>query len=274
MLKKTKRIILYYQTLIDLNPLINLIKNYKDSIVTDITLASIHFGYNNNTPYIHLNNYSPSNKKFINTYSQLKEIKKLDNNININLLIGGAGTAYNQLFSNYNTYYNLLTKSIDNELNFIDGFNLDIEEEVDINNIVKLVNDLKKDFPDKSIIFAPLAESIATDSPGMGGFVYKDLYTKIGDLISYFDVQCYDEYSLDLFNQMKKNGYPSEKIVMGMLTGQDFNLVINELEKIVASDQNMGGVAIWEYFNAPPSSPDHPYVWCEIMMNILYKKNK
>ena len=31
-----------------------------------------------------------------------------------------------------------------------------------------------------------------------------------------------------------------------------------------------GGVAVWEYFNAPPSSPKHPYIWCEIINKLLY----
>ena len=70
----------------------------------------------------------------------------------------------------------------------------------------------------------------------MGGFVDKDLYTKIGDLISYFDVQCYDEYSLIYL--INEKWLSNEKIVMGMLTGQDFNLVINELK-------NCSMIKIW-----------------------------
>jgi hypothetical protein len=274
MSKKSKRIILYYQTLIDLDPLISLIDNHnKNNIVTDITLASIHFGKNNdNSPYIHLNDHSPKDDKFKKIFLQLLKLK--NKNVDINLLIGGAGTAFSQLFSNYDIYYNLLKQSILNELCFIDGFNLDIEEPVNISDIIKLVKNLKKDFPNKKIIFAPLAESIATDEPGMGGFSYKELYKEIGSNIDYFNVQCYGEYSLNLYNEMLTNGYPSEKIVMGMLTGQDFNSIINEIEKISHNDSKFGGVAVWEYFNAPPSSPEHPYVWCEIMMNILYNVNK
>ena len=273
MSNKSKRIILYYQTLVDLKPLIDLVSKNNNPLVTDITLASIHFGKNDdNSSYIHLNDHSPNDDRFKKIFSQLSTLK--NKNVNINLLIGGAGTAFNDLFSNYDTYYNLLKQSILNELCFIDGFNLDIEEQVDISDIIKLVKNLKKDFPNKKIIFAPLVESIATDEPGMGRFSYKKLYNEIGESIDYFNVQCYGEYSLNLYNQMKKNGYPSEKIVMGMLTGQDFNSIINEVEKISHEDSRFGGVAVWEYFNAPPSSPEHPYVWCEIMMNILYSVNK
>lgn len=266
------RIIIYYQTLIDLSPLMNLIQKSKNPIVTEITLSSIHFGYNSdNTPYIHLNNNDVFDKTFNKVYSQLRQIKNESNLIKINLLIGGAGTAFNDLFSNYEVFYNLLKSSV-NKLDFLDGFNLDIEEDCNINDIIKLVNDLKRDFKDKDIIFAPLSSSLECDNPGMGGFSYKDLDNKIGNLISYYNVQCYGEYTEDLLNRIIKNGYKSNKIVMGMLTGQNFNDIINEVENIVKINENFGGVAVWEYFNAPPSSPEHPYVWCEIMSNILYNR--
>ena len=75
--KNSKRIIIYYQTLIDLEPLINLIKEKPQQILTHITLASIHFGVNkDNTPYIHLNDDMPSSSKFTKVFSQLNEIKR------------------------------------------------------------------------------------------------------------------------------------------------------------------------------------------------------
>ena len=218
--KINKKIVIYYQTLTDLTPLIELIKEKDLDILTDITLVSIHFGVNDDkTPYIHLNNEPPDSKLFTSVFSQLKQIKEIYSKspIKINLLIGGAGTAFTQLFENYSCYYNLLKSSIKEQLEFIDGFNLDIEEEVNMNDIIKLVNNLKSDFPEKQIIFAPLADSIATDEPGMGGFSYKTLNNIIGDKVAYYNVQCYGEYSQKLFNQMLENGYPANKIVMGML---------------------------------------------------------
>ena len=66
------------------------------------------------------------------------EIKEIDTKpVNINLLYG-HGTTFNRLFNNYDCYYNLLKKSVETSLNFVDGFNLDIEEYVDINNMDKV----------------------------------------------------------------------------------------------------------------------------------------
>ena len=268
------RIILYYQTLIDLSSLIEQVKN-NPKLVTHITLASIHFGYNNvngnQQPYIHLNDNDPSNSKFNKVYDQLKQLKQYG--IKVNLLIGGAGTAFNQLFSNYSVFYKLLKDTI-NKLNFIDGFNLDIEEEVTIDQMVMLIKDLKTDFPNKSIIFAPLGSSLASDEPGMGGFVYKNLVTSLPNTIKidYFNTQCYGEYSLELYEQMLANGYKQDEIVMGMLTGQDLDSILAEIKKIKQKYPEFGGVAIWEYFNAPPEAPDKPYEWCFKIYNSLYNK--
>jgi len=267
----TSRIILYYQTLIDLSSLIEQVKN-NSTILTHITLASIHFGYNTikgkQVPYIHLNDNDPNDSKFNKVYSQLKELKSLG--IKVNILIGGAGTAFNQLFNDYSTFYKLLKDTI-NILEFIDGFNLDIEEGVTIDKMLTLIKDLKSDFPNKDIVFAPLGNSLATNQTGMGGFIYKNLIDQLPKNIeiAYFNTQCYGEYNLELYEAMLNNGYKQNEIVMGMLTGQDFDSILKEIQKIKQKYPEFGGVAVWEYFNAPPESPDHPYEWCIKIANVL-----
>ena len=54
------RIIYYYQTFNGLTSILN-----KNTSVTHIHLSAIHFGNNQDgSPYIHLNNYPPNDKKF------------------------------------------------------------------------------------------------------------------------------------------------------------------------------------------------------------------
>ena len=101
------------------------------------------------------------------------------------------------------------------------------------------------------ITMAPIQYSIQNDVIGMGGFVYKDLYNKCGNLIDYFNVQCYYDYSLDAYKQMIKNGYPEEKIVMGSISSQNFNSNLEVLKNIVKNYINFGGVFNWEYYDAP-----------------------
>ncbi len=262
--KQQNRIIIYYQTLVDLSSLLEEVKAAPSNkpILTHITLASIHFGFNSdNSPYIHLNDNDPSADKFVNVYSQLREFKKLG--IKINLLIGGAGGAFERLFSNYETFYKLLKDTL-GIMDFIDGFNLDIEEEVSIDNMAMFINDLNKDYPDKAIIFAPLGTSISSNEPGMGGFAYKDLIKAIPNvIIDYYNTQCYYDYSLEIFEEMINNGYNEEEIVLGMLVGQDFTEILNEIEKIVKKYPNVGGVAVWEYWNAPKD-------WCKQVSSKLF----
>ena len=60
----------------------------------------------------------------------------------------------------------------------------------------------------------------------MGGFIYKDLYSsEVGKLIDYFNGQFYMDYSKGAYDIVVENGYPEEKVVMGMLMGQDFEKI-------------------------------------------------
>ena len=90
-----KKIVLYYQTFNDLSNLIEDYKKFKSinsTIVTDIVLASIHFGLdNNNEPYIHLNDKIPTDPCFDILWTDLTTLYDLG--VKIHLLIGGAGGA-------------------------------------------------------------------------------------------------------------------------------------------------------------------------------------
>lgn len=233
------KIIYYYQTFCGLNNIINDINNN----VTHIHLSSIHF----NTDMIHLNDNSPYSKIYDNLWKELETVS-IQKNIKIILMIGGAGGAYEQLFENFEKYYKWLFNLINAKKNIIKGVDLDIEEVVDINMVIKLINRLKTDFGEKFIIsMAPIESSMETDNEGMGGFIYKTLYNKVGKNIDYFNVQCYYDYSYNTFKNIIKNGYPEEKIVMGMMSYQ-FNPTIPIIIKNLRNEyKNFGGIFDWEY---------------------------
>lgn len=253
----TKRIIYYYQTFNGLKSILT-----HDTKVTHIHLSSIHFGIDeNNNPYIHLNDHNPNDKIFDSVWEDIKKAKQLG--IKIILMIGGAGGAFQDLFSNINTYYSLLKEFLLEKSDLIDGVDLDIEEIVNINDVELLILQIKRDFGDSFIItMAPVQYSIENDVPGMGGFIYKDLYNKCGHLIDYFNVQCYYDYSVNAYKQMIKNGYPEDKIVMGSISSQNFNSNLNVLKEIVKNYNNFGGVFNWEYVDAPKN-------WSIIVYNCL-----
>ena len=62
-------------------------------------------------------------------WEEIKEARQ--KGIKIIFMIGGAGGAYGALFSNFEVYYKLLQDTI-KQFPYIDGVDLDIEEEVDM----------------------------------------------------------------------------------------------------------------------------------------------
>lgn len=254
------KIILYYQTFNSLNKIL-----YQNTPITHIHLSAIHFGVNQDkTPYIHLNDYEPYNNCFNTVWQELEQAKKLG--IKIILMVGGAGGAFQNLFSNFNVYYTLLKNLILNK-KIITGIDLDIEEYVDINNVKNLIKRIRNDFgKDFIITMAPVQSSLQSDIIGMGGFVYKDLFkSDVGNMIDYFNGQFYMNYSEEAYTQAINNGYPPEKIIMGMISGEEYK---NELIKTVQKYKDrFGGVFIWEYFNAPNE-------WWEEIKNIFSNLGK
>jgi len=247
------KIILYYQTLIGLDK----IYNNKNNYVTHIHLSSFHFGSDvNNNTYIHLNNYSPYDKIFDNTWKDLIKCKKID--IKNIIMLGGAGGAYDYMFKNkenYETCIRLLLKFLSDKKDIIDGIDLDIEEYIGLENCIKLITDLNNYLPKQFIIsMAPVADSIASNTEGMGGFKYSDIMkSNIGDRINYFNCQFYDysassETTLaDYYNTCTKI-IPKDKLVLGVeYISSDF---YDDLQSI-CYDTAISGVYFWEYINTP-----------------------
>ena len=261
----TNKIIYYYQTFVGLDNLLN--NNCKT--ITHINVSSLHFGKIDKTNYIHLNDNNPNDKCFDKLWDQCYNASKY---CKIYLMIGGAGTAYETLFSDFESYYRLLYDFLKSK-KFITGIDLDIEENVNLDNIKMFINKLKEDFEYLEFSMAPLDSSLSQDITGMGGFIYKDLFTsKEGQLIDHFNVQSYNDYSIEIFDSIVKNGYPPEKIVYGMISSQDINNNINVIESIYKKyGSKFGGVFNWEYFDSPPSAPKNPEDWAKIMTSILNK---
>lgn len=253
-----RRIIFYYQTF---NGLASILK--PSPVVTHIHLASIHFGVEQDgQPYIHLNNLYPDNSKFDSVWSDLKKAASLG--IKVVLMIGGAGGGYDKLFNNYTVYYEQLKQLLIRHP-VITGIDLDIEEPVALEDVQKLITDIKHDFPDFIISMAPIQQSLQSDTAGMGGFIYKDLYkSPAGQYIDYFNGQFYADFSSTAYDQVVSNGYPASKVVMGSMSGSGSADVINTLVKKYS---DFGGVFSWEYYCTTPD----PASWSTNMYQALSK---
>jgi hypothetical protein len=252
--------IYYYQSFCGLEKLYSHVQD-----IDTIILSSIHFSSYKNDPYIHLNNYDPDSPRFDSVWIELQKL--YEQGVEIMLMVGGAGGAYKALFADIDTYYPLLFKLL-RKKKIITGIDLDIEEGVDINDVKKLIDNLIKDFgEDFSITMAPIADALITDGTGFGGFSYKELYnSNEGKHIDWFNTQCYDSYTLETYDSIINNGYPSEKVVFGMIGGDydDFTKSLIEIKKVKEKYPDMAGVFVWEYIQAPPDKND-PSQWCKII---------
>ena len=260
--------IYYYQTFVGLHKLLT-----HPQDIDVINISSIHFNEDKSgTKNIYLNDNLPNDKIFDEMWTETEKLYY--NGTTIMLMIGGAGGAYQNLFEDFDTYYPLLKELIETK-NFIGGIDIDIEEKVSLDNIKMFINKLKEDFGNYFILtMAPIAPTLMYDGPGLSGFSYKELYnSKEGKLINWFNTQCYQSFSFDTYDRIIKNGYPPNKIVMGMESGQfdksNFNDAINQVKKCIQNYPTMCGVYDWEYLNAPPDKNDCS-LWCKLMKRIYH----
>ncbi len=243
------RVLVFYQTFVDLNPLLAL-----PSKVTDIHVASIHFGHDDTGEvYIHLNDDWPDAKQFDRVWAQLEKAAYLG--IRVSLLIGGAGGAFEALFNNYEQCLQDLMTLLKAKP-FITGINLDVEETVSLDNIRRLIRDLS--VTGLTLSMSPLASSLTSDGPGMGGFSYKDLgKTPEGAMISYLCGQFYGDISFDAdtYTQAVENGYAPSSLVLGSLgplDGHQLSALQDQVDELVKRyGDKFGGIFLWEYSLTP-----------------------
>ena len=260
------RTIYYYQTFVGLDKVLTHVED-----VDVINVSSIHFGEDDEgKKSIYLNDNKPDDPIFNELWLQTEQAS--NQGCIIMLMMGGAGFAYKELFSDFDTYYPLLRDLINNK-SFIRGIDLDIEELTTIENVKKIINQLNQDFGEEFLItMAPISASLQNDGSSMAGFNYKQLYlSEEGKHIQWFNTQCYYSFSYKTYTSIIKNGYPPEKIVMGMESGQfdekTLSKAIHEVKKINDEYPDFAGVYDWEYLNAPPDKND-PSQWAKLMKDL------
>ncbi len=263
------RILYYYQTLTSVGSLI------PHCDATDVLLSAFHFGYTSEgRPYIHLNNTDPEDPSYDSLWSQLS---KLDARIGI--MIGGAGGAFQTLFSNFDIFYPLLTHFLKQHADLIQGINLDIEEPTHLIHIQHLVMQLRHDFSSMELSLAPvLSELLNPTEPGaFSGFAYQDLFDTLGDHFAYIAVQMYGGsftaanykdlvavFTLDtsmLVPGMESSDYP---------TPYDFQHALTELAAMKqCTGPLFGGAFVWEFCDAPPQARVNPSRWATLVAHTL-----
>src|SRR5215469_4045056 len=274
----SKRIIYYYQTQYNNGVYVSLAPVWKTKnpntglpYTTDLIIAAFHLGYDsNNQPYIHLNDNVPSDPMFDVMWPQVHRLQNLG--ITTRMMLGGAAQgSYADLFAHWSTFYPILRHTLKQYR--LNGIDLDVEENVTLPQIERLINKLHTDFgPTFDITLAPVATAL-TNGPNLSGFNYPQLYaSKVGPDIAWFDTQFYSGFgslgSVSSYENVINFGYPPDIIVAGMIANpQDgggfvpMATVENTVSQLVAAYPTFGGVFAWEYFNALPGGPAKPALW-------------
>ena len=262
------KIIYYYQSLADFQPIIN-----HADCVSAIYISAIHFWSDHTGPHINLNECRPSDPLYGDLWANAAKAQEAG--IKIFLMVGGCGGAYKLLFENFDLYYPMLIQTIHQYK--IQGIDLDVEEPVELANIQMLISRLRLDLgPEFVITMAPIAEAMQSDQPGLGGFIYKELFDSLAGLeINWFNIQSYSAFDAETYEQIVSNGYPPDKLVFGMISDQfssdTFHLALDTVQQLKSAYVNFGGVFNWEYFDSPPDRSE-PINWA-VRMSAIQKKN-
>lgn len=278
----SKRIIYYYQTQYSNGVYVSLAPIWKTKnpntgspYTTDVIIAAFHLGFDsNNQPYIHLNDNVPSDPMFDVMWPQVHRLQNLG--VTTRMMLGGAAQgSYADLFSKWSTFYPILRQTLKHYR--LSGIDLDVEENVSLANIEKLIKRLNVDMgPSFEITLAPVATAL-TNGPNLSGFNYPQLYSSpAGPDIAWFDTQFYSGFgslaNVNNYENVINFGYPPDVVVAGMianpLDGSGFvpiQTVQNTVSQLVATYPTFGGVFAWEYFNAQPGGPAKPAEWSQAM---------
>lgn len=159
----------------------------------------------------------------------------------------------------------------------LDGLDLDVEEEMSLGGIVRLIDRLKADFgPGFLVTLAPVATALQ-GRPHLSGFDYEALEVMRGSSVAWYNAQFYNNWgrleSFVDYDAILRRGWRPEKVVVGVLTspgnGNGF-IDTEELKRTVAAlsqfYRGFGGVMGWEYFNSLPGGEGRPWEWALGMM--------
>ncbi|TAQ87197.1 hypothetical protein B7494_g4471 [Chlorociboria aeruginascens] len=274
------RIIIYYQTLHspDGTPcsILPIIKE-PNIAVTHVNVAAIHL--NDPPGNITLNDHVPSHSRYLTLWAELKVLQACG--IKVLGMLGGAAkgsfTRLDQDEATFESYYIPLRNLI--QEHGLDGLDLDIEEEMTLDGVIRLIDRLKTDFGEGFIItLAPVAAALMSENPkhNLSGFSYEALEVMRGHKIAWYNAQFYcgwgDVSSTSGYDFIIMRGFSANKVVIGMVTNPGngsgwvpFEVLQEVLINLKQRYPGFGGVMGWEYFNSLPGDKQKPWEWAEFM---------
>ncbi|KAI5841609.1 alkaline phosphatase [Tricharina praecox] len=159
----------------------------------------------------------------------------------------------------------------------LDGIDLDVEEDMSLPGIIRLITRLRRDFPAYIITLAPVATALS-GGRHISGFDYCAMRAAVGAEVAWYNAQFYcgwgDVRDTNAVVRMWDHGWDPVDVVLGTVTNpvnaggwvgtEEVGGAVKAL-----GEYGGGGVAGWEYFNALPGGTERPWVWVLEMAEAL-----
>lgn len=272
-LRERRRVICYHQTLIPGDgPYVSMLPLLEHNTgITHVILAAIHL--NEGPGNITLNDDPPENPKFNPLWAEVPLMKEGGVKI-IGMLGGAAQGSFQRLdgsLEQFEEYYGPLLAII--QRYGLEGLDLDVEEEMSLQGIIRLIDRLKSDMGDNFIVtLAPVAAALLGIG-NLSGFDYRELEQARASKIDWYNAQFYNGWGPAedprMYAAIMAQGWSPRRVVYGLLTNPgngSQGYVSREkisvvLATLVEQFPNFGGVMGWEYFNAMPGGREKPWQW-------------
>ncbi len=159
----------------------------------------------------------------------------------------------------------------------LDGVDLDVEEPMSLEGIIRLIDRLKSDLGDGFIVtLAPVAAALLGIG-NLSGFDYRQLEAARAAKIGWYNTQFYNNWGPAddprMYAAIISQGWSPQRVVYGLLTnpgnGSQGFVPLEQMGAILAllmaQFPNFGGVMGWEYFNSLPGGRERPWEWAAVM---------
>lgn len=243
--------------------------------VTHVILAAIHI---NHVPEnITLNDHRPDHPRFDPLWAEVPLVKRGGTKV-MGMLGGAAQGSFRRLDGDqeqFERFYAPLLAMI--RRYGLEGLDLDVEEEMSLQGIIRLIDRLKADQGDSFVItLAPVAAALLGIG-NLSGFDYRELERARAAKIAWYNTQFYNGWGPAedprMYAAIVAQGWSPRRIVYGLLTNpgngsQGYvprEKISPVLAMLVQQFPTFGGVMGWEYFNALPGARAKPWQWASEM---------
>ncbi|KAL4886323.1 PhoD-like phosphatase-domain-containing protein [Aspergillus karnatakaensis] len=272
------RIVLYHQTLCpDRGPYVSLLPLLNNHTgITHVILAAFHLNAPN-PDHITLNDDPPDHSMYNSLWAEVPLLQQ--SGIKVMAMLGGAAKGTFSCLdgdqAQFEAYYGPLLAMI--RRHGFNGVDLDVEEDMSLFGIVRLIDRLKADLGQGFLItLAPVAAALLGIG-NLSGFDYRQLEQQRAGSIAWYNAQFYNGWGPAddprMYAAIVAQGWSPARVVYGLLTNpgngsQGYvprEVIGTVLAALVERFPNFGGVMGWEYFNSMPGQREKPWQWAAEM---------